>query len=88
MLYTPQIREAVDKIRVPKDFVVDVVEYNMYPAFIALRFYESQWVAFTEPERLVCARYLSAIKNIIESFGVPVTLEPVSDVMQNVQPAI
>lgn len=88
MLYTPQIKEAVDKIRVPKDFVVDIVEYNLYPAFIALRFYESQWVAFSEPERLVCARYLSTIKNIMESFGVLVTLEPVSDVMQDGQSPI
>jgi len=80
VIYTPQIKAAVHNIKVPHDFVMDVVEYDMYPPYIGLRFYESHWRHFSEKERLGCVMYLSKIKKTIESFGISVTLDPVYDV--------
>lgn len=79
MIYTPKMREAVKSIPVPLDFSVDIVEYDFYPPYIGLRFYESQWRYLSENERIRCTRYLIDIKNIIESFGVNATLDPVYD---------
>lgn len=80
MLYTPKIRQAVWSIRPPHDFIIDIVEYDevQYP-FLAIRFYESQWLYFSEKERLDCINYLAKIRHIIMSFGVGVTLEPIID---------
>lgn len=79
MIYTPKIREQVRAVKVPHDFQVDVVEYEMYPPFIGLRFYESHWSRMTDLERLHCIDYLNTLKKIIESHGIPVTLDPVYD---------
>lgn len=79
MIYTQQMRRAISSLKAPHDFVVDIVEYDMNPKFIGLRFYESQWAYYSENERLRCLTYLGKIKNIIEAHGVPVTLEPIID---------
>jgi hypothetical protein len=78
-IYTPEIRRAVQSVKVPVDFVMDVVEYDFYPPYLALRFYESHWSHLSENERIKCVGYLQKIKTIIESFGVSVTLDPVYD---------
>jgi hypothetical protein len=80
MIYTPQIKSEVKSIPVPHDFVMDIVEYDFEPPYIALRFYESHWRHLSEKQRIKCALYLDKIKKIIESRGVNVTLDPVYDV--------
>lgn len=67
-------------IPVPSDFVMDVVEYDMHPPYIGLRFYESHWRHMNEKERLRCIMYLQTVKKIIQSHGIQVTLDPVYDV--------
>ncbi len=79
MLYTPKIKEEVRKIKVPHDFMVDIVEFDGKPSFIMLRFYESHWSRMTDLERLHCIDYLKKVKAVIEGYGVPVTLDPVYD---------
>lgn len=81
MLYTPKMKEEVRKHKPPHDFLVDIVEYNLNPKFIAVRFYESQWKRYNDSERLKCILYLDTVKSIIESHGVRVTLEPISDIL-------
>jgi hypothetical protein len=80
MIYTPQIKSEVKSIPVPHDFVMDIVEYDFSPPYIALRFYESHWRHLSEKQRIKCALYLDKIKKTIESHGVNVTLDPVYDV--------
>ncbi len=80
MIYTPKIKSEVHKIPVPSDFVMDIVEYDMHPPYIGLRFYESQWRHISEKERFRYIIYLQRIKGIIESYGVSVTLDPIYDV--------
>ena len=79
MIYTPKIRAAVHSIPVPNDFVMDVVEYDFYPPYLALRFYESHWRHLSENERLKCIEYLAKVKKVIESHGINVTIDPVYD---------
>lgn len=78
-IYTPQMRSAVQSIKVPVDLVMDIVEYPFHPPYIGLRFYESHWRHLNENERLKAINYFQNVKNIIESFGVNVTLDPVYD---------
>ena len=80
MIYTPQMKSAVKSIPVPHDFVMDVVEYDFYPPYIALRFYESHWRHLSETERIKCVGYLQKVKKVIEAYGTKVTLDPVYDV--------
>jgi hypothetical protein len=80
MIYTPKIKEQVRSVKVPADFMMDVVEYDFYPPYIGLRFYESHWRHLSDLERLRCIDYLSKVKNIIEAYGINVTLDPVYDV--------
>lgn len=81
MLYTPQMKEEVRKHKPPHDFAIDIVEYDLNPKFIGIRFYESQWKRYSDSERLKCILYLDTVKSIIESHGVRVTLEPISDIL-------
>lgn len=84
MIYTHQMRSAVNAIKPPHDLIVDIVEYDMQMhKFIGIRFYESQWEYYNESERLRCIAYLTKIRSIIESFGVRTTLEPVIDTGNN-----
>lgn len=78
-IYTPTIAAAVRSVKAPHDFEVDIVEYDMYPPFLSLRFYESHWRYLSDLERLHCIEYLQKIKTIIEAHGVNVTLDPVYD---------
>jgi hypothetical protein len=80
MIYTPKIKAQVHSIPVPADFVMDVVEYDMRPPYIGLRFYESHWRHMSEKERLKCIMYLQKVRNIIQGHGINVTLDPVYDV--------
>jgi hypothetical protein len=80
MIYTPQIKSEVKSVPVPHDFVMDIVEYDFSPPYIALRFYESHWRHLSEKQRIKCALYLDKIKKTIESHGINVTLDPVYDV--------
>jgi len=81
MIYTHQMRSALQSIKPPHDFVIDIVEYDLDPKmrFLAIRFYESQWNYYTEKEMLDCVAYLAKVRKIITSFGAKVTLEPVID---------
>lgn len=79
-IYTPKIKAEVHAIKPPHDLVVDIVEYDFSPPYLALRFYESHWRHLSEPERLRCIEYLGKIKKIIESYGINVTVDPVYDV--------
>ncbi len=80
MIYTPKIRAQVKLIPVPANFVMDIVEYNMKPPYIGLRFYESHWRHMNDKERIKCIVYLQKIKKIIEAYGIMVTIDPVYDV--------
>lgn len=79
MIYTPKIKEQIRSLKVPSDFVMDVVEYDFYPPYIGLRFYESHWRHLSDLERLRCIEYLMKVKKIIESYGINVTIDPVYD---------
>lgn len=79
-VYTPQMKHEIKALKVPADFVMDIVEYGFYPPYIGLRFYESHWRHMSEKERIRCVIYMQKVKKIIESHGVPVTLDPVYDV--------
>jgi hypothetical protein len=79
MIYTPQMKRDVHSIPVPANFVMDVVEYDFVPPYIGLRFYESHWRHMNDKERLKCINYMTQVKNIIEAYGIQVTLDPVYD---------
>lgn len=79
-VYTPQMKREIKNLKVPSDFVMDIVEYDFYPPYIGLRFYESHWRHMSEKERVRCVLYMQKVKKIIESHGVSVTLDPVYDV--------
>jgi hypothetical protein len=80
MVYTKQMKNAVHQLKVPHDFVMDIVEYDFSPPYIGLRFYESHWRHLSDLERLHCIEYLQKVKKIIESYGVSVTIDPVYDI--------
>jgi len=79
MIYTPEMQAAVKTVKMPHDLPVDIIGYEMHPPFIGLRFYESHWRYLTDKERLDCIEALIKIKQIIEAFGVNVTIDPVYD---------
>jgi hypothetical protein len=80
VIYTPNIKRQVQSVKVPSNFVMDIVEYEFKPPYIALRFYESHWRHMSDKERLKCISYMDKVKKIIESYGINVTLDPVYDV--------
>lgn len=80
MIYTQQMKREIKSLKVPSDFVMDIVEYDFTPPYIALRFYESHWRHLSDRERANCVLYMQKVKKIIESHGVNVTLDPVYDV--------
>lgn len=83
MIYTSEMRKAVRSVSAPHGFVVDFMEYDMYPPFIGLRFYQSQWDYYSETERLACIEYLIKLRNIFTGFGIKTTLDPIADDGQN-----
>lgn len=80
MIYTPKMKRDVHTIPVPANFVMDIIEYDFVPPFIGLRFYESHWRHMSDKERLKCIDYMTKVKNIIQGYGVKVTIDPVYDV--------
>lgn len=79
MIYTAAMKRDVHSLKPPHDFTIDIVEYDMKPPFLSIRFYESQWVYYSETERLKCLEYIQKVREILTGYGVPVTLEPVID---------
>lgn len=79
MIYTPAMKAAVNSVKMPHDLPIDIIGYEMHPPFIGIRFYESHWRYLSEKERLDCIEAILAIKQIIESFGVQATIDPVYD---------
>jgi hypothetical protein len=76
-MYTDIMRKAFHSIPAPKNFKVDVVDYDR---FITLQFYESQWRHYSETERLLCITYLNKVKKTLEKIGAIVALDPIMDV--------
>ena len=79
MIYTEAMREAVKRLAAPNDFVVDIVEYDEYPPFLGIQFYQSQWEHYNEDERLRCVAYLVNLRQLLMGFGANVTLDPIAD---------
>jgi hypothetical protein len=76
-MYTENMKKAVRSVKIPKDFMVDILDYDH---FLTVQFYESQWRHFNDSERLLCIQYLTRVKNILEGFGAKVALDPILDV--------
>jgi hypothetical protein len=70
------MRRAVRSIPAPKDFNMDIVDYDH---FLTIQFYESQWRHFTEKERLRCLLYMETVKKTLEKLGASVALDPILD---------
>jgi hypothetical protein len=81
-MYTDQMRKAVHSIQVPKDFRVDILDYDH---FLTIQFYESQWKHYSERERFLCIRYLDKVKRTLEKLGARVALDPILDVDNRVE---
>ncbi len=58
-MYTSNMKKAVHSIKPPKDFHMDIVDYEH---FLAIQFYESHWRHMSDPERLRCIEYMTKIK--------------------------
>lgn len=79
-VYTPKMRQAIGTVKIPHEFIVDIVEYDFAkPYYVGLRFYESQWREYSEYQRAKCIEYLVVVKDIIEAHGVGVTIDPCYD---------
>lgn len=75
-MYTSNMQKAFRSIPVPKDFKVDIVDYDK---FLTVQFYESQWRHYNDSERLKCVLYLQRVKKALESQGAVVALDPILD---------
>lgn len=75
-MYTPLMRKAVHSIKAPKDFKIDILDYD---TFLTVQFYESQWRHFSEKERFLCIQYLDKVKKTLEKLGARVALDPILD---------
>ena len=76
-MYTKLMQQAVRTIKVPKDFKIDILDYN---TFLTIQFYESQWRHYTESERFQCIQYLNKVKKALENLGARVALDPILDI--------
>lgn len=76
-MYTETMRKAVRSIPAPKDFNMDIVDYDH---FLTVQFYESQWRHFTDKERLRCLLYMETVKKTLEKLGASVALDPILDI--------
>jgi len=76
-MYTMQMKKAVRTIKAPKEFKIDILDYDK---FLTVQFYESQWRHYTDTERFQCIQYLDKVKKILESLGARVALDPILDV--------
>ena len=82
MRYTKLHSQTVKSIPKPHGLKWDLVEYETFPPFLTLRFYESQWARFTEGQRYDCLIYLKEVKRVLEGFGHRVALDPVIDITE------
>jgi len=75
------MRAAVHSVKVPVEgFRMDVIEFNEVAVpWLALRFYWSQWITFTDNERIKLLEYLGKVKKILEAHIISVMLDPVID---------
>ena len=76
-MYTDQMKKAVRTFKVPKEFKIDILDYD---TFLTIQFYESQWKHYTDPERFQCIQYLQQVKGALEKLGARVSLDPILDV--------
>jgi len=76
-VYTSNMKKAVQSIKPPKDFQIDIVDYDQ---FLTIQFYESHWRHMSDPERFRCINYMTKIKKMLESFGAQVALDPILDI--------
>ena len=76
-MYTKVMQQAIRTIKVPKDFKIDILDYD---TFLTIQFYESQWRHYTDPERFQCIQYLDKVKKTLEKLGARVALDPILDV--------
>ena len=78
-MYTGLMKKAVKTIPIPKDFKIDILDYN---TFLTIQFYESQWRHYSETERFLCIQYLNKLKKTLENLGARVALDPILDIKQ------
>ena len=76
-MYTPLMKQAVKTIAIPKDFKIDILDYD---TFLTIQFYESQWKHYSETERFLCIQYLNKVKKTLENLGARVALDPILDI--------
>ena len=76
-MYTHLMKQAVKTIPIPKDFKIDIVDYD---TFLTIQFYESQWKHYSETERFLCIQYLNKVKKTLENLGARVALDPILDI--------
>ena len=79
-MYTGLMKKAVKTIPIPKDFKIDILDYN---TFLTIQFYESQWRHYSETERFLCIQYLDKVKKTLENLGAKVALDPILDIKHN-----
>lgn len=75
-MYTKVMQQAIRTIKVPKDFKIDILDYD---TFLTIQFYESQWRHYNDSERFKCIQYLSKVKTALERLGAVVALDPILD---------
>ena len=78
-MYTGLMKKAVKTIPIPKDFKIDILDYN---TFLTIQFYESQWKHYSETERFLCIQDLNKVKKTLENLGARVALDPILDIKQ------
>jgi hypothetical protein len=76
-MYTELMRKAVRSFRAPKEFKIDILDYD---TFLTIQFYESQWKHYNDSERFQCIQYLNQVKKALENLGAKVALDPILDV--------
>ena len=79
-MYTSKMKHAIRSVKAPKDFSISIADYDH---FLAIQFYESHWRHLNDNERLRCIQYMTKIKNILESLGANVSLDPILDIKYN-----
>jgi hypothetical protein len=76
-MYTELMRKAVRSFRAPKEFKIDILDYD---TFLTIQFYESQWKHYNDSERFQCIQDLNQVKKALENLGAKVALDPILDV--------
>jgi hypothetical protein len=79
-MYTDKMKRSIRSVKAPKDFQITIADYDQ---FLAIQFYESHWRHLNDKERLRCIEYMTRVKNILESLGANVTLDPILDIKYN-----